>query len=117
MVMSADLESYPFLEFIFPLAVGMPDELPPVGAEVGGAEGEHGVEKEDQAAAGEEEGIKKKKKKKKKKGGGGGGGGEGGGELADPYFLHPLSNPTGEFCGGFYYSILQVLIFNFFSFT
>ena len=31
---------------------------------------------------------KKKRKKKKKK--------EAGGPLADPYFLHPVTNPTGE---------------------
>ena len=47
-----------------------------------GAEGE--------GAAGEE--TKKKKKKKKKKGGGGGGGGE-----ATDDFLHPESNPTGQY--------------------
>ena len=46
----------------------------------GGEDGEEGTEGDG--------GSKKKKKKKKKKGGE---------KLADPFFLHPLSNPTGKF--------------------
>ncbi len=72
-----------------------PEESTPGEGAVGGVDeagDKEGVEPHNDVAGAEESGGAKKKKKKKKKKGGGGDSGE----LADPYFLHPVGNPTGE---------------------